>query len=250
MGLPEELLDLSRSLGREDRDLAILGEGNTSARIDPKRFWVKASGRSLHGLQPDGLVECQAEPILHLLECDNPSDAEVEAALYACRVDAKALKPSVETLFHAWLLTLPGVEFVGHTHPVAVNQILCSPHATEFATRRLFPDEVVCCGAESVLVDYVDPGHELARAIRRKVTMFREAREGLVPRLVLLANHGLIALGATPGAVEAATRMAVKAARIFTGAASIGGPVFMEATEVERIAARTDEHYRQKMLKL
>lgn len=245
-----QLLRLSLKLGESARDLAILGEGNTSAKIDDDRFLVKASGRSLSNLDETGLVECRAATILELMDWDGLDDDAVEKALYACRVDEQALKPSVETLFHAWLLTLPGVHFVGHTHPVAVNQILCSPLAADFAGRRLFPDEVVCCGVESAFVDYVDPGLELCRAIRDSVTEFQQRHHGLVPRVILLKNHGFIAMGATPGSVEAATFMAVKAARIFAGAAAMGGPVFMPDNEVRRIAGRTDEHYRQKMLKL
>ena len=61
-------------------------------------------------------------------------------------------KPSVEALFHAWLLTLPDIHYVGHTHAPAVNGILCSPRAREFATKRIVPDEVVCCDVESVFV--------------------------------------------------------------------------------------------------
>ena len=43
----DRLLALSHDLGREDRDLAILGEGNTSADNGDSTFWVKASGTSL-----------------------------------------------------------------------------------------------------------------------------------------------------------------------------------------------------------
>ena len=41
--------------------------------------------------------------------------------------------------------------------------------------------------------------------------------------------------------------MAEKAAKVFVGAASVGGPIFMPDEEVERIASRSDEHYRQRM---
>ena len=51
------------------------------------------------------------------------TDAAVDEALLAARVDPTAKKPSVEAMFHAWLLTLPGVNFVGHTHPVAVKRV-------------------------------------------------------------------------------------------------------------------------------
>ncbi|NBX60264.1 MAG: class II aldolase, partial [Opitutaceae bacterium] len=42
--LTKQLLELSHQLGREDRALAILGEGNTSARLSADTFVVKASG--------------------------------------------------------------------------------------------------------------------------------------------------------------------------------------------------------------
>jgi hypothetical protein len=44
--------------------------------------------------------------------------------------------------------------------------------------------------------------------------------------------------------------MATKAAEIFVGAAALGGPNFMNAKDVERIASRPDELYRQKQLNL
>ena len=39
-----QLVELSRELGRPEYDLAIAGEGNTSARESADTFWVKASG--------------------------------------------------------------------------------------------------------------------------------------------------------------------------------------------------------------
>ncbi|MFN8560727.1 MAG: hypothetical protein U0703_03640 [Anaerolineae bacterium] len=58
---------------------------------------------------------------------------------------------------------------IGHTHPLAVNAILCSDRAEQFATNRMFPDEAVLCGPRSVLVPYVDPGLPLSLAIRDRV---------------------------------------------------------------------------------
>ncbi|MGC4081647.1 MAG: class II aldolase/adducin family protein [Vicinamibacterales bacterium] len=244
-----DLLTLSHELGREDRQLAILGEGNTSARTSAGTFLVKASGSNLATLAAAGVTECRAEALLGLLEQTDATDEAVESALLASRVDPAARKPSVEAMFHAWLLSLPGVNFVGHTHPVSVNALLCSGRAQDFAARRLFPDEIVCCGPASVLVPYTDPGAALARAIRSGVERHRETT-GLVPRVVLLENHGLIALGATPAAVLAATLMAAKAAAITLGACAAGGPRYLSEAEVHRIAGRSDEHYRQKMLGL
>jgi rhamnose utilization protein RhaD (predicted bifunctional aldolase and dehydrogenase) len=248
--LPLRLLDLSHELGREERQLAILGEGNTSARLSGDTFAVKASGSNLATLDPSGLTECRFDRLLPLLEEKSMSDAAIDAALFAARVNPRAKKPSVEAIFHAWLLTLPGVDFVGHTHPVAVNQVLCSKHARTFAKRRLFPDEIVCCGVESVFVPYTDPGLKLAQVIRTAVVAYIK-RVSRAPRVILLENHGFIALGATPESVLAATLMGAKAAAIFAGAAAIGGkPRFLTPAQVARIAGRPDEHYRQRALGL
>jgi rhamnose utilization protein RhaD (predicted bifunctional aldolase and dehydrogenase) len=184
-----------------------------------------------------------------LLEARGATDADVDATLLAARVDAAERKPSIEALFHAYLLTLPGVACVGHVHAIAVNQILCSPRAREFAERRACPDEIVMCGVESVFVPYAEPGLELSQAIRREVVTFVR-RTGRDPKVILLQNHGIIAVGPSPKAVLGSLLMAEKAAEIFVGAAALGGPVFLTAAQCERIAGRPDEHYRQKMLGL
>ena len=245
------LLKLSHDLGREECGLAILGEGNTSRRLDADTFLVKASGSSLAELREDQLVVCRFSALLPLMHVPFVSDSKVEAALLDSRVDPSAPKPSVEALFHAWLLTLPGVDVVGHTHPIAVAQVLCGSDEAcrRYAEERRFPDEIVCCGARSVLVPYVDPGTPLAHAIRDEVKGHAE-RDGRHARLILLRNHGLIACGATTGAVLAATLMAEKAARIFVGAVGMGGPTALTPQSVARIDSRPDEHYRQRMLKL
>src|SRR5688572_10864693 len=122
----QRMLSLSHELGREDRKLAILGEGNTSARTSAERFVVKASGSNLASLTSDGVTECRFAGLLPLLDRKAIKDAAIDGALLAARVDESSKKPSVEAIFHAFLLTLPGVNFVGHTHPVVVNQVLCS----------------------------------------------------------------------------------------------------------------------------
>ena len=241
------LLELSRQLGDEKRGLAILGEGNTSARLEEGLFAVKASGSALSNLDAAGVTRCRLSKVLELFERPEISDDETEAALLDSRAFEEDRKPSVEALFHAYLLGLPDVHFVGHTHPIGVNSIGCSPRAQEFATKRLFPDEIVCCGAQSVLVPYVNPGVPLARRIREEVEAFRE-KWNRVPRLILLGNHGMIALGPTPNAVLATTLMAEKTAHIWLGAATLGGPTFLSDEQVEYIAGWNAEAYRQKMI--
>ncbi|MEO7932105.1 MAG: class II aldolase/adducin family protein [Chthoniobacterales bacterium] len=247
--IKDAVLGLSHAVGLDSRGLAILGEGNTSGKISDDSFWVKASGTNLATLSDAGLVECSTSRILQLLEETTLSDEQIEERLLDCRVDATAKKPSVECVFHGYLLTLPGIRYVAHTHPITVNQILCSPHAERFATTRLFPDEIVCCGSESVLVPYTDPGTVLARTIREKTDAFLQ-KHGLPPRVILLQNHGAITIGPSPQAAEAAMLMLEKSAKIFVGAATMGGPVSLTPENVHRIANRIDEHYRQKQLNL
>jgi rhamnose utilization protein RhaD (predicted bifunctional aldolase and dehydrogenase) len=229
----------------------MLGEGNISCRLDEDTFLVKASGSSMINLQADQLVVCRFSALLPLLKAGPLSDTEVEQILLASRVDPTQPKPSVEAVFHAYFLSLPGIDVVGHTHPVAVNSILCGGDgpSQRFASERRFPDEIVCCGAKSVLVPYVDPGTILAQKILEQTDAFITA-ENRPPRIVLLQNHGLIAIGATTGSVLAATLMAEKTAKIFLGASALGSPTALSPQNVARIDSRPDEHYRQRMLKM
>jgi hypothetical protein len=89
----------------------------------------------------------------------------------------------------------------------------------------------------------------LAREIRERTTAFIK-QNGHVPRLILLQNHGIIALGNSAKAVLACILMATKAAAIFMGAAALGGPIFLTPQHVERIASRPDEEYRRRQLKI
>jgi len=243
------LLQISHEIGREDRQLAILGEGNTSVKLNNEQFAVKASGCSLATLAETDVTVCDMPKVLTILEKRQLTDEELEQQLLETRVGGAGKRPSIESMFHAWLLTLRDVNFVGHCHPTAANQVLCSPRARDFAERRLFPDEVVCCGPQSVFVPYADPGLPLAREIAERTRLHIE-KEGIVPRLILLQNHGIIALGSTPQSVMACILMATKAAAIFMGAAAMGGPNFLPTQHVERIASRPDEAHRQNQLKI
>jgi rhamnose utilization protein RhaD (predicted bifunctional aldolase and dehydrogenase) len=243
-----QLIEMAHEMGREDRQLAILGEGNVSVKLSDAQFAVKASGSALATLTERDVTVCDTAQVLGILEQDGVSDEEIEQRLLGARVDSGAKKPSLEAMFHGWLLSLRGVAFVAHCHPLAANQVLCSPRAADWAERRMFPDEIVYCGPKSVLVPYTDPGLPLAREIAKRTDEFQKTH-GEVPRLILLQNHGIIAIGATVQGVLACTMMANKAAGIFAGAAAMDGPTFLSATEVERIATRRDEVHRRSALR-
>ncbi|MCG2766905.1 MAG: class II aldolase/adducin family protein [Anaerolineae bacterium] len=243
-----QLVTLSRHLADPAHDYVILGEGNTSARADEETFWVKASGRQMDGIEADGFVHVRFAPVLGLLEASDLSDGDVKAELEAARVDPAATsRPSVETVLHALALQLEGVSFVGHTHPTAVNAILCSQRAEEAIAGRLFPDEIVVCGPAPAYVPYTDPGLPLARAVREALQAHM-AEWGEPPKVILMQNHGLIALGRTAQEVENITAMYVKTARVIIGTYALGGPRFLGVQAVERIHTRPDELYRRRNL--
>jgi rhamnose utilization protein RhaD (predicted bifunctional aldolase and dehydrogenase) len=227
--------------------MSILGEGNISGLIGKDRFLIKASGTSLAHLTAEQLVSVQLKPLLGVIQNNEEmTDSDIDELLMSARTDQNSLKPSVETLSHAWLLSLPSVQVVGHCHPVAVNKILCSNRKKDFANRRLFPDQVVYCGVRSILINYVDPGLTLARAIANEVTGYTDMY-GILPKTILLENHGLITIGSHYKEVIAASLMNEKSADVFIGAAVLGGPIFMDEEDVKRIDHRLDEQYRRKI---
>src|SRR5687768_13737612 len=132
-----ELVAMSRRLADPALDYVILGEGNTSAGVDPNTFFVKASGVTLRDIPESGFVRVRRAPILELLDRPRVADDEVRDGMLAARVDTLSpIRPSVETLFHAYLLSLPGIGYIGHTHPTPVNAILCSRRAEELIAGR------------------------------------------------------------------------------------------------------------------
>ena len=243
----QSLIKLTRALGEPRLDYVIVGEGNTSLRLDEDSFLVKASGHQMRDIGEGGFVALRIKPMLALLD-DPPATLSEEKAITQAAVigESSGPSPSVEASFHAMLLHECGVRYIGHTHPTAINQILCSEFAADFAFQRRFPDEAVVCGPRSALVPYADPGLPLALAIREKARKYMAAY-GEAPKLILLENHGMIALGETPAEILNITAMAVKAARIFLGALMTGAPTRLPEEEVWHVYRRPDEIYRRKL---
>jgi rhamnose utilization protein RhaD (predicted bifunctional aldolase and dehydrogenase) len=245
----EQLIAMTRTLGEPQRELVIIGEGNTSCKIDDDSLWIKASGHGMETIGAEGLVAVKTAPILEMLANPPATLTEEMEIRKAAKVDPESpLFPSQEVSFHALLIHECGAKFVGHTHPIAINRVMCSTRAEQFAKHRIFPDQVVVCGAESVFLPYADPGLPLALVMQEHVREFMD-RTGAPPRTILLASHGFIALGQTPGEVLNITAMMVKAASVFEGACNCGGPVFMPPEEVAHINKRPDELYRRSLFK-
>jgi rhamnose utilization protein RhaD (predicted bifunctional aldolase and dehydrogenase) len=241
------LIRLSHELGREDRQLAILGEGNVSADVGDGTFYVKASGCQLATINGAGFTRVKLSPILEALAQPRKTDDEVRGVLEACRVDQKARLPSVETFLHALCLQEGGAKWVGHTHPVSVLKILCSRLGAGPFRRHVFPDAIVVCGRHLAVVPYVDPGIRLAMALRQSLRRFRE-EHGAAPKVILMLNHGPVVLGQTEPDVLNTMLMLNKWASVLLGNYAVGEPQFLEETNSDRIENRPDEHYRRRII--
>ncbi len=246
--MPSELrtlVELSRALGEPGRDLVILAEGNTSIRTDPDRMLVKASGSQLGTAAEEDFVEVDTRLMLGLVNDETAGDGDVERVFGELSRTGK--RPSVEAMLHAICLSAGGASVVGHTHPVPLNVVLCSPHARRMSSDVLFPEQVVILGRNPVFVPYTDPGLTLARAVQRE--MLRQVElDGAPPKVIYLGNHGIFALGQSAAEVLRITAMAVKVSRILGGALTLGGVSTLSEHDVARIDGRPDEIYRRQVL--
>jgi len=240
-----ELITLSHDLGREERHLVILGEGNTSADCGDGTFWVKASGSRLADIDASGFCRVHLDGVLDLLNTEHLSDDEVAAGLRRALVGDSQRQPSVETFLHALCLAEGGARWVGHTHPLSVNGILCSRLGAEPFLGHLFPDAIVVCGKAPAVVPYVDPGFALANAVRDAIRRHQDMH-GCSPKVLLMVNHGLVALGRTSQEVLNITLMMDKWARVLQVAYTFGGVRFLSEEDVTRIDTRADERYRRR----
>jgi len=191
----QALVALSRRHGA-DPALVLGGGGNSSVKVGD-RLLVKASGTTLAGIDAGGFVALDRPALAALLDRDlGATRAEREAAfkdaVMAARLDGPgAPRPSVEAVLHE----LMPARFVLHLHATVVNQLGCAVGGKELVAERL--------GSDVVWIDLVDPGIELARAIRTGLAEFTARTGSPAPRGVVLANHGVVVSGDTPEALDA-----------------------------------------------
>lgn len=242
--VPAELVDLTRRLGDPAADLVVLAEGNTSARLPDGTFAVKASGSRMNTATAADFVVADPEPLLDALADPGVSQDRL-TRLLSTGVDegGRPRRASIETLVHVGALEYGGATWVAHTHPTAVVGLLAVEEAEELWAAPLFPDEAVVVGPPA-WVPYAEPGLALGRAVIASISEYAD-REGTPPRLVLLANHGIVALGATPAETEAVTAMCVKAARVRSVALGAGRPLPLDETHARDLAGRPDETERR-----
>ena len=243
-----ELVDMSRKLGLPEHDHVILGEGNTSAKIDDTAFWIKGSGEQLHEIHESGFVEVSLEKSLALLEKKDLAGESLKNTLVSTMINTESTgRPSIEILMHAVVIKHAQAKFVAHTHTTVINGMMCSEKAEEFAHARLFPDHVVQCGPDSVYIPYQPPGLPLGNAVLDGIIAYQK-RYSENPKTIFLKNHGVIIFGQSVHEVLTILAMTTKAARIFHAAASIGRVHALDENEVQVLSGREDELYRRKKL--
>jgi rhamnose utilization protein RhaD (predicted bifunctional aldolase and dehydrogenase) len=236
---------LSRRLGDPRSNFVLLGEGNTSARLDARSLLVKATGVAMESATVDDFVATDIDVLLRALDEDESEQTWRAALERACAGAPR--RPSIEVAVHAVAIGVCGASWVAHTHPTPVNAILCS-RRPGLLMAPVFPDQIVVCGAAYVLVPYIDPGRALGIAVRDAVLAYHHDRNEW-PRVILLANHGMIALGQTAEDAYNITLMMAKAAEILLGALTAGGIQPLPPDEVTRLATRDDEALRAAMLR-
>ena len=217
-----DILDLAKAVS----GFTISGEGNVSVR-DGDTFLIKASGTDLISLTRDDLVRCDLD--------GNALEGEEK-------------KPSMEVSFHAWILkTFPDINCVCHTHPTHTNKILCSGRISDFANKRLFPDQVVRNGVKSCIVPYATPGIKLRNSIMESVGNFIITNK-YFPKLILLKNHGIITASSSINDCIISTLMCEKSAEIFIGAKMLNDIQFLTQDEVDAVDTDPSEKYRRSLI--
>jgi rhamnose utilization protein RhaD (predicted bifunctional aldolase and dehydrogenase) len=217
---------MTHALGQPHLNYVLPGEGNTSARINDGRFWIKASGVRMADVCASDFLRINANSVLSLLEEPPLQQDVVRARFRAAKVDPNSEgAPSIETIMHALCLRLAGVQFVGHTHPTAINAILCARDGEAAFTRTVSPAEAVICG-QPLFIPYAPMGQPLAKAVQAGLETYQQLY-GERPRVILLQNHGLVALAETMDEVLHITATMVKTAQILLGTAAFGGPNFI-----------------------
>ncbi|MET3807378.1 rhamnose utilization protein RhaD (predicted bifunctional aldolase and dehydrogenase) [Nakamurella sp. UYEF19] len=234
----QELLELTRSLGRPERDLVILAEGNTSQLLDDGRVVVKASGSNMASATSDDFVTVEVGPFVDLLQRENCTQDEVTAALDAGVVGGQRRRGSIEALVHVAVQAVSPAGFVGHTHPTAILGLMASVRAQEAYGYWVYSDEAVVIG-RPLYVPYASPGIELGQVFYHALRGYAD-QYGQLPQLVLLGNHGIVAIAPTAAGVDGISAMAVKGAQVRAAAYAVGGVSPVPAESVAKFLARAD----------
>ena len=182
----EQRVYSSRLLG-SDPSLVLHGGGNTSVKIretslvgeEEDILYVKGSGWDLETIEAEGFTPIRMQHLLKLAQLESLSDLQMVNEMKTHQTIAAAPTGSVEAILHA---ALP-FRYVDHTHADAVVTVTNSPDAQE-RIREIYADEVI-------VVPYIMPGFDLARAVARQFA----AEATAATRGMILMNHGIFSFG-------------------------------------------------------
>jgi ribulose-5-phosphate 4-epimerase/fuculose-1-phosphate aldolase len=146
----------------------------------------------------------------------------------------RGLRPSIDTANHAAIMRArPDVGGIVHTH---------SPYATAFSVvgrpiPALVTESAAILGGPVRVIDYLPPG---------RPDMAEQVAIGLgADTAILLPNHGVIAVGATPDAAFGAALAVEQSARVAWLALALGTPTAVPPDEITRFAAFLRDRYGQ-----
>ena len=200
----------------EEKNLTVGPGGNTSARAGDV-VYIKASGAAFE---------------------DATANDYIGIDLTTGKVVGSFKKPSCEILMHLGCYAVrDDIAAVVHTH---------SPYAVAVASSGqtvppLFPDHIGLLGTEVPLVDYVVPaGKELADRV------VEAARKH---NAILLANHGVVAVGTNVREAYFRALALEVAAQVFMLSKLTGGARLLTPEEVREVDQLEAEDYRRELLK-
>jgi rhamnose utilization protein RhaD (predicted bifunctional aldolase and dehydrogenase) len=241
-----ELLALTLSLGVREKDFAILAEGNTSELVDDNHIVVKASGARMGSATTKDFVLCDVTALVALMDSPQSTQQDLIDALDAGEQDGVRYRGSIETLIHVAVQSLRPTRFVGHTHPTPLVALLASVHQETAFDSFVYSDEAIVIGT-TLYVPYAQPGIELGRVFLGALRDYWATHNDL-PSLILLGNHGIVALADTADGVEAITEMAYKGAKVRLQALAAGGTTPLSNEAVRGYFEREDMAERRRNL--
>jgi rhamnose utilization protein RhaD (predicted bifunctional aldolase and dehydrogenase) len=241
-----ELIALTRSLGEPAKDLVILAEGNVSERLPDGRIVIKTSGSYMSKSVKEEFVVVDVSPLITLMDDPLATQSDLTEMLDAGMNDGIRRRGSIETLVHAAVQSVQPTNFVAHTHPTPIVSVLASVHAATAFAEWVYSDEAVVIGTP-LFVPYAEPGIKLGRLFLGKLREY-VAENGEMPSLVLLGNHGMVAIASSPEGAEAVTLMAVKGARVRLAALAAGGVQGLSDDVVKHYFDREDMVERRQAL--
>ena len=183
MDILQTITELSHEFGTSDYVRG--GGGNTSCK-NAETLWVKPSGTTLCGLEPELFVALDRAKLGELYKVETPPESAAREVLVkdmmanAVLPDSKG-RASVEAPLHDSL----SATFVVHTHPYIVNGMTCGKEG-KAKCNELFP--------AALWLDYIDPGYTLCMFVRNEIQKYNEAN-GHDPDMIFLKNHGVFVSG-------------------------------------------------------